>query len=125
MPLAGPIVATVVFDELQLTPLTTVTLSVLPSFKVAVAVICLLVPIAIWAGSGAIFKVETLAATTVTPVLPLIEPEVARIVAGPKPTAETKPVLVIVVTLVAEELQVTMPLMFCVVLSSKVPVAVN
>jgi hypothetical protein len=120
----APIVATVVFDELQFTPLTTVTLSVLPSLKVAVAVICLLVPIAIWAGSGVILKLEMLAATTLIPVLPPIEPDVATIVAGPKPTAETKPVLVTVATLVAEEL-VTMPLMFCVVLSSKVPVAVN
>lgn len=47
IPLPGPIVATAVFDEVQVTPFVIVTSSVLPSFKVAVAIICRFVPIAI------------------------------------------------------------------------------
>jgi len=70
-------------------------------------------------------RLVTLAKDTVTPVLKLIEPSLAEIVVLPLPTAETRPVAVTVATPGVEELQVTMPLMFCVVLSSKVPVAVN
>jgi len=119
-------VATVVVDEVQFTPLVTVTSRVLPSLKVAVAVICLFVPIAIWPDAGVIFKLERFAAATVITVLAVgTELADAEIVAFPKPTAEARPVLVTVATLVAEELQVTMPLIFCVVPSSNVPVAVN
>lgn len=53
-------------------------------------------------------------------------PDVAVIVVEPTPTDVARPlVLVIVETRVSEELQTTDDVMSCVVLSEKVPVAIN
>ena len=70
-----------------------------------------------------------MAGVTVTVVEPEILPDVAVIVAEPLPTAAASPllpdVLLIIATLVLEELHVTDVVMTCVPLSEKVPVAVN
>jgi hypothetical protein len=50
-------------------------------------------------------------------VEPVIEPEVARIVVLPPATPVANPPLVIVAAAVFEELQVTVPVRFCVLLS--------
>jgi hypothetical protein len=61
---------------------------------------------------------------TVTDVDPLIDAEVAVMVADPAVTAVSRPVLEIDATPVAVDAQVTLPVMFCVELSVYVPVAV-
>jgi hypothetical protein len=58
-------------------------------------------------------------------VLPLIDPDDAMIVTVPRFPAVTRPLTVIDATLFFEELQVTVPVMFCVLPSENVPVAVN
>jgi len=68
---------------------------------------------------------ERSAALTVAEVLPLTEPEAAVMVTEPRLRAVAKPLTVIDATLLSEELQVTVPVMSCVVPSEKVPVAVN
>src|SRR6266567_4036656 len=66
---------------------------------------------------------------TVREVVPDIPPNVAVIVVVPAPTEAASPfapcVLLMVATAVAEEPHVTSVVRFCVVLSEKVPVAVN
>jgi len=66
---------------------------------------------------------------TVSVVDPFTLPRVALIVVEPEPTLVASPfepaVLLIVATPVADELQVTVVVMFCVLLSEYVPVAVN
>ena len=66
---------------------------------------------------------------TVSVVDPFTLPRVALIVVEPEPTLVARPfepaVLLIVATPVADELQVTVVVMFCVLLSEYVPVAVN
>jgi hypothetical protein len=67
----------------------------------------------------------SVAAVTVSVVLPEMEPEVARIVVEPAPTAVARPAVLIVATVPAEELHVAVLVRSCVVPSLKVPVAVN
>jgi hypothetical protein len=62
---------------------------------------------------------------TVSEVLPLTDPEAAVIVTVPRFPADASPLTVIDATLFFEELQVTVSVMFCVVPSENVPVAVN
>ena len=62
---------------------------------------------------------------TVSPVEPLIAPEVAEMVALPVPAPVARPLLLIVATALFEEPQVTELVKFCVLPSLKVPVAVN
>ena len=67
----------------------------------------------------------SVAAVTVSVVLPEMEPEVARIVVEPVPTAVARPAVLIVATVPAEELHVAVLVRSCVVPSLNVPVALN
>ena len=67
----------------------------------------------------------SVAAVTVRTVEPLTLPKVALIVEVPVPTPLAKPPAVIVATLVVADAHVTLVVMFCVVESLYVPVAVN
>ena len=81
------------------------------------AVNCWFVPKAI-DGLAGVTTIETRAAlVTVRVVDPLIVPEVAAIVVVPVPVPVASPALEIVATAGEEELQVTVPVMFCVVAS--------
>lgn len=77
------------------------------------------------AGVTAIELSEGLAAVTVTVLEPLIPPETARIVEEPAARLVARPEFEMVATELFEELQVTEVVMFCVLASEKVPVAVN
>src|SRR6266568_3462706 len=78
---------------------------------------------------GVTVIVDRIAAVTVSVVFPETSPSVAVIVVVPAATDVAKPceppALLIVATPAAEELQVTWVVRSCVVLSLKVPVAVN
>jgi hypothetical protein len=77
-------------------------------------------------GFAGVTATETsVAAVTVSVVLPEMEPEVARMVVDPVPTAVARPAVLIVATVPDEELHVAVLVRFCVVPSLKVPVAVN
>jgi hypothetical protein len=81
---------------------------------VPVAVNCWFVPNAI-DGFGGVIAIETRAAlVTVRVVDPLTVPELAAIVVVPVPLPVAKPPLEIVAAAGEEELQVTVPVMFCV-----------
>jgi hypothetical protein len=101
----------------------------LPSVYVPIAVNCCVVPRAI-EGVGGVTAIETsAAAVTVSTVDPLIDPEVAVMLAVPSATVVAipivEPVLLIVATLVVSELHCTVVVMFCMLPSVYVPVAVN
>jgi len=102
---------------------------VLPSVYVPVAVNCSVVPRAIEGVAGVIAIVTRAAAVTVSTVDPLIEPDVAVIVAVPCPTLVANPMVAPVLLMVAvvgvSELHCTTEVRFCVLPSVKVPVAVN
>ena len=70
-------------------------------------------------------SVGELPLVTVSTVDPLTDPDVALIVLVPIPTAAAKPPLLTVATPVVNELQVTDVVMFFVLESLYVPVAVN
>jgi hypothetical protein len=81
-------------------------------------------------GLVGVTAMETSAAgVTVKVVLPVIPPELAVIVVAPGVSDVAKPMvpgaLLMVATDVEDELQITVVVRFCVVPSSKVPVAVN
>ena len=78
---------------------------------------CCVVPLAIEGFAGVTAIEVKLAAVTVKPVEPLIDPEVALIVADPVATPVTTPALVMVATVVVLEDQVTVLVRSCVVLS--------
>ena len=65
------------------------------------------------------------AGLTVSVVEPLMLPEVAVMVVCPAPWVVAKPELLIVATPVLDEDQIALDVMFCVLPSLKVPVAVN
>ena len=67
----------------------------------------------------------SVAAVTVSTVEPLMAPEVALIVLVPTPTPVAKPPVVMVAVEVVAEAHVTDAVRFWVLLSLKVPVAVN
>jgi hypothetical protein len=102
---------------------------VLPSVYVPVAVNCSVGPTAIEGVAGVIAIVTRAAAVTVSTVDPLIEPDVAVIVAVPCPTVVANPVVAPVLLIVAvvgvSEVHCTVAVMFCVLPSVYVPVAVN
>jgi hypothetical protein len=121
------IVATVATVELQC-PLC-VRSCVVPSVNVPVAVNCCVAPRAIVVAGGLIAIDTSAAAVTVRTVEPLIEPEVAVIVAVPCPTLVASPGVTPVVLIVAvvgvSELHCTVLVRFCVLPSVYVPVATN
>ncbi len=90
---------------------------------------CRVVPFAILGVVGVTVIVDRFAAVTVSVVLPETPPKVAVIVVVPAATDVARPcdppALLIVATAVLDELQVTWVVRSCVVLSLKVPVAVN
>lgn len=101
----------------------------LPSVKLPVAVNCCVVPNAM-EGFAGVTAIETnAAAVTVKVVLLVIEPEAAVIFTEPVPTVVANPcepiALLTVATAVVSELHCTVSVMFCVVWSVNVPVAVN
>jgi hypothetical protein len=77
------------------------------------------------AGATAIDTSVAACAVTVKVVDPEILPDVAVIVVVPPATPVARPLDEIVAVAVFDELQATDPVMFCVVLSEYVPVAVN
>ena len=122
-PLALPMGASVVSDEVHVT--SAVRLCVLPSLKVPVAENCWVVFCAMIGLAGRTAIDVRLLALTVAETLPLIAPEVAVTVKVPRSVAVASPLVVIEATLAGEVLQTTVPVMFCVLLSENVPVAVN
>lgn len=97
----------------------------LPSLKVPVAVNFKEVPAAICALAGVTVMLVKFTLETVKPVEPLTEPKAAAIVLVPAATLVTSPLLLIVAVAAVEELQSTDSVTSCVLLSLKVPVAVN
>src|SRR6266704_2530973 len=122
------LVAKAVFEELQVT--WGVRSCVVLSLKVPVAVNCCVVPFAMLGFVGVTAIEVRVAAVTVSVVFPKTSPKVAVIVMGPPAATDVArpcdpPALLIVATAVLDELQVTWVVRSCVVLSLKVPVAVN
>jgi len=115
-------VATLSLDELQVTA--SVMSTVVPSSKVPMAVNCLVWPELIEALVGLIAIDRKLARVTVTLVEPLMVADVAVILTVPAATAVTRPAPETVATVLSSEDQVTDPVMFLVLPSSYVPVAV-
>jgi hypothetical protein len=125
-PVARPalvIVATAVLDELHVTAL--VRFCVLLSLYVPVAVNCCVAPVASEVFAGVTAIDTSVGAVTIRLVEPLMEPEVAWIVALPALTPVANPPLVIVATAVIEEVHVTELVRFAVLPPAKTPVAVN
>jgi hypothetical protein len=120
---AALIVATVTAEELHVAVL--LRFCVVPSLKVPVAANCCVPPFETEGFAGVTAIDTSVAAVTVSVVLPVMLLEAAWIVVVPVPTAVAKPVALIVATVTAEELHVAVLLRFCVVPSLKVPVAVN
>jgi hypothetical protein len=75
--------------------------------------------------AGVTERETSVAAVTFNVAVPVILPDLAEMVEVPTPAPVARPLGVIVATVVVPELQVTLPVMFAVVLSLKVPVAVN
>jgi hypothetical protein len=125
-PVAKPallIVAVAVAEELQFT--LPVMFCVLLSVKVPVAVYCWVLPFAIELLAGATAIETSPGPLTVSEAVPVIVPEVAVMVTGPPAeTPVARPAVDMEATPLAEELQFTLPVMFWVLLSVKVPVAV-
>lgn len=126
-PSALLMVATPALDEFQVTVV--VKFWVDPSEYVPVAVNCRFVPLAILELAGVIASDTSVAPVTVNIVVPEILPNTAVIVLEPTDTGVVNPLkpaaLLMEATPALEELQVTMLVKFCVVLSEYVPVAVN
>ncbi len=96
-----------------------------PSEKVPVALNCWVVPFAILGFVGVTVIDDSVAGVTVNVVFLETVPTVAVIAVVPTSTDVARPALLIVATSGLDELQVTCVVRFCVVLSEKVPVAVN
>src|ERR1035438_7227964 len=116
------IVATFVAEEFQVAEL--VKSCVLPSLNVPVAVNCCCPP-KVMDGLEGVTVREISAAVTFSVAVPLIGPEVARIIVKPGPAPLTRPVFPANATFVAEELHVTELVRSLVLLSANVPVAAN
>jgi hypothetical protein len=113
MPVAS-IVATASEPEPHVTLL--VMSFVLLSLYVPVAVNCCIVPFAIVALDGVTAMESSVGAETVVTVkaaFPLIDPDVAVMVAVPPPTPVARPVELIVAIVSAEELHVALAVRFC------------
>lgn len=122
-PAALLIVATAVFEEVQLTE--AVRSCVVLSEKVPVAVNCCFVPLAIDGLAGVMASETRFAGLTVRVVEPDTFPEVAVTVVAPAARAVASPAELIVAMEVLPELQETEAVKFCVVLSENIPVAAN
>jgi hypothetical protein len=125
-PVANPaasIVATVVFDDIQVTEL--VRFAVDPSVKVPVAVNCSVWPSAMLGSAGVTAMEVTTAGVTVSVVELLMLPSVAVIIEVPVARVEANPVLDIVATVVFADAQTTEFVRFSIDPSLNVPVAVN
>ncbi len=117
------IVAVTVLDDAHVT--LAVMFCVELSLYVPVAVNCCVFP-AVTVGFAGVTAIDTsVAAVTVSVVLPEIAPLVAEIVVPPAFNAEAKPAALIVAVVVLDDAHVTLLVMFCVELSLYVPVAVN
>jgi hypothetical protein len=120
-------VATPVLDELQVTA--AVRFCVVLSENVPVAVNCCFVPLPMLGLVGVTARETRVAGFTVSVVDPEMLPDIAVIVVEPAATDVARPmepvVLLIDAVLVSDELQRTAVVMSCVVLSAKVPVAIN
>jgi hypothetical protein len=116
-------VAIVVADEDQVTVL--VRFCVVPLLYVPVAVNCCLSPAGTDGDAGATEIDINTAAVTVNVAEPWIVPDVAVIVAVPFATLVASPPLLTVAIVVADEVQVTVLVRFCVVPLLYVPVAAN
>jgi hypothetical protein len=116
-------VAIVVADEVQVTVL--VRFCVVPLLYVPVAVNCCFSPAGTDGDAGATEIDVNTAAVTVNVAEPWIVPDVALIVAVPFATPVASPPLLTVAIVVADEVQVTVLVRFCVVPLLYVPVAVN
>ena len=110
-------------EDFQLTPVRLV--PVLPSLKVPVAVNLIDVPFEILGLDGVMLMETNCTVETVSPVEPVIVPKAAFIVVLPLATLEASPVALIVAAAGVEDVQTTDAVMSCVLLSLKVPVAVN
>ena len=120
---AAVIVATLVFDEPQVTA--AVRSRVVLFERVPVAVNCWVAPMAT-AGFAGVTAMETSAAVvTVRAVVPETAPDEAEIVVVPVATDVARPVALIVATTVLDDVQLTDVEISCVLLSEKVPLAVN
>jgi hypothetical protein len=117
------IVATPAAEELHVA--VPVRFCVLASVYVPVAVNCCVLPFTIDGFAGVTAIDTSVAAVTVSVVLPETVPEVAWMVVDPVPTALASPAVLIVATPAAEELHVAVLVRFCVLASVYVPVAVN
>src|SRR5260370_155568 len=116
-------VAADVDDELQVAD--AVRSWVLLSLNVPVALNCCVAPFGTEGFAGVTAIDCNTGAVTVSVVEPLIVPEVALIVLDPVATVVANPALLIVATVVVPEVQVTVLVIFCVLLSVYLPVAVN
>jgi hypothetical protein len=95
---------------------------------VPVAVNCWFVPLAMLGLAGVTVTDTSVAEFTVRPVEPDTPPDVAVIIAEPAATdvdSPLEPAVLLMVATPVEQLQVTVLVRSCVVLSEKVPVAVN
>ena len=110
VPLLLPIVATVAADELHCTVV--VRFCVLRSVNVPVAVNCCPVPSGIDGMAGVIAIDTSWAGETVRVVDPSTEPDVAEIVVVPRAALLAIPAAEIEATVLADELQVTVEVMF-------------
>jgi len=115
-------VATLVFDELQVTDV--VRFCVVPFEYVPVAVNCCVAPMLI-DGFAGVTEIDVSVGFTVSCVEPETELSAACICVVPAATPVAKPPVLIVATLVLDELHVTVVVRFCVVPFEYVPVAVN
>jgi hypothetical protein len=96
-----------------------------PSLNVPTAVNCCVLPLVIEGFAGVGAMETSVGGVTVNTVEPVIEPLAAEIVEVPAATPVASPPVLIVATPVVPETHVTLPVMFAVLLSVKVPVAVN
>ena len=115
-------VATAGFDELQLTLLR---VCVLPSLYWPTAKNGCVVVLAMTGDNGVMLMVSRLGACTVMVELPLTCSKLAEITAVPGLIPEATPALLQVATVGADEVQLTTRVIFCVLPSLKVPIAVN
>jgi hypothetical protein len=97
----------------------------LPSLNVPLAVNLIDVPLEILGLDGLIVIVTRCAVETVSPVEPLTDPKMALMVVLPAATLEARPCALIVAAAALDDVQVTVVVMSCVLLSLKVPVALN
>jgi hypothetical protein len=139
LPLVAEIVLVPTFSADARPPLVIVAVAVVPeahvtlavrfcvelSLYVPVAVNCCVFPATTDGFTGVTAMDTSVAAVTVSVVLPTMLPLVAEIVLVPAFSADARPPLVIVPVVDVPEAHVTLPVRFCVELSLYVPVAVN